>query len=166
MHFVHFQEYTDIENINFRFRGKSSPLTCVKFNSRLLQEIPMNEIYCANSEWRPDLIEEIMEYLIPQNVRIHVTAKAYENIADEIESWYGTKYKKVKISKEIMDTWNSPGFNDDLKLPVKNEFIATTFDIKLQTNVIKNIIFYNINFLLHYNTHSKIVMESKLYREI
>jgi len=108
----------------------------------------MNEILCAhlvNPEWRPDLIEEIMGYLIPQNIRIHIAAKAYENIADEIESWYGTKYKKVKVSKEIMDMWNSPGFNDDLKLPPKNEFIATTFDIKPQTNVIKNVIFCNIN---------------------
>ena len=149
MHFVHLQEYKDIDNINFRFKEKSSPRTYVKFLVRALQEFPMNEVLCAhlvNPEWRPDLIEEIMRYLIPQNVRIHIAAKIYENIANEIESWYGTKYKKVKISKEIMDTWNSPGFNDDLKLPLKNEFIATTFDIKPQTNVIKNIIFYNINF--------------------
>ncbi|KAG5318579.1 IDE enzyme, partial [Pseudoatta argentina] len=135
-----YDEYKDIDNINFRFKEKSSPRTYVKFTVRALQEFPMNEILCAhlvNPEWRPDLIEEIIGYLIPQNVRIHIAAKAYENIADEIESWYGTKYKKVKISKEIMDIWNSPGFNDDLKLPPKNEFIATTFDIKSQTNVEK-----------------------------
>ncbi|KAG5331760.1 IDE enzyme, partial [Acromyrmex charruanus] len=134
-----YDEYRDIDNINFCFKEKSSPHTHVKFTVRALQEFPMNEILCAcvNPEWQPDLIEEIIGYLTPQNVRIYITAKEYENIADKIESWYGIKYKKVKVSKKIMDMWNSPGFNDDLKLPPKNEFIATTFDIKPQTNVEK-----------------------------
>ncbi|KAG5318797.1 IDE enzyme, partial [Pseudoatta argentina] len=132
-----YDEYRDIDKINFCFEEKSSPHTHVKFTVRALQEFPMNEILCAcvNPEWRPDLIEEIIGYLTPQNVRIYITAKKYENIADKIESWYGIKYKKVKVSKKIMDMWNSPGFNDDLKLPPKNEFIATTFDIKPQTNL-------------------------------
>ncbi|XP_011065104.1 PREDICTED: insulin-degrading enzyme-like [Acromyrmex echinatior] len=134
-----YDEYRDIDNIKFYFKEKSSPRTHVKFTVRALQEFPMNEILCAcvNPEWRPDLIKKIIGYLTPQNVRIYITAKEYENIADEIESWYGTKYKKVKVSKKIMDMWNSPGFNDDLKLPPKNEFIATIFDIKPQINVVK-----------------------------
>ncbi|KYN43148.1 Insulin-degrading enzyme [Trachymyrmex septentrionalis] len=133
-----YDEYQDIDNIQYRFGTMSPPLTYVKWYVQELQTIFMNEICSAGSEWQPDLIEEIMGYLIPQNIMIYITAKAYENITDEIESWYGTKYKKVKISEEIMNTWNSPGSNDDLKLPLKNEFIATAFDIKPQTNVIKN----------------------------
>ncbi|KYQ54449.1 Insulin-degrading enzyme, partial [Trachymyrmex zeteki] len=135
-----YDEYTDIASTNFRFKEKSWPRDYVKFTVRALQEFPMNEILCAqciDSDWRPDLIEEIMGYLKPENVRIHVVAKAYENIANETERWCGTKYKKVKVHKETMDMWNSAGFNDDLKLPPKNEFIATTFDIKPQTNVEK-----------------------------
>ncbi|XP_018347273.1 PREDICTED: insulin-degrading enzyme-like [Trachymyrmex septentrionalis] len=132
-----YDEYQDITDINAHFIEKISPLTYVLLKVRELQKVTMNDSACADSNWRPNLIEEIMGYLIPQNIIIYITAKAYENIADEIECWYGTKYKKVKLSKEIIDTWNSPGFNDDLKLPVKNAFIATTFDIKPQTNVDK-----------------------------
>ncbi|KYQ54450.1 Insulin-degrading enzyme, partial [Trachymyrmex zeteki] len=135
-----YDECTDIARINFRFKEKSLPHTYVKCTVRALQEFPMNEVLCAQCiypEWRPDLIEEIMGYLTPQNVRIYVGAKAYENIANETERWYGTKYKKVKVHKETMDMWNSAGFNDVLKLPPKNEFIATIFDIKPQTNVQK-----------------------------
>ncbi|XP_018377581.1 PREDICTED: insulin-degrading enzyme-like [Trachymyrmex cornetzi] len=132
-----YEEYKNIDNINYRFKGKIPPHDHVTFTARALQNCTMNEILCAQIDWRPDVIEEVMKYLIPQNVRIHIIAKAYENITDEIESWYGTKYKKVKISKEIMDMWNSPGFNDDLKLPHKNKFIPTIFDIKPLTNKVE-----------------------------
>ncbi|KYN28455.1 Insulin-degrading enzyme, partial [Trachymyrmex cornetzi] len=135
-----YEEYRDIDNMDFRFKGKSSAENHVKFTARALQNYPMNEILCPHIDWRPDVIEEIMKYLKPQNVRIYILAKEYENITNEIECWYGTKYRKVKVSKETMDMWNSPGFNDELKLPPKNEFIPTTFDLKVQqTNLIKNI---------------------------
>lgn len=145
---LHLQEYRDIANMNFRFKEKFSPRNYVSSTVQSLQEYPMNDVLCAEyvfPEWRPDLIEQIMEYLTPQNVRIHVVAKAYESIANETEIWYGTKYKKEKISKETMNMWNKAGYSTDLKLPPKNEFIATTFDIKSEPKVIKIIIFHNIN---------------------
>ncbi|XP_018377582.1 PREDICTED: insulin-degrading enzyme-like [Trachymyrmex cornetzi] len=132
-----YEEYRDIENMNFHFKGKFPPRDHVKFTARALQKFSMNVILCPQIAWRPDVIEEIMKYLTPQNVRIYIIAKEYENITDEIECWYGTKYKKVKVSKETMDMWNSPGFNDELKLPPKNEFIPTKFDIKPLTNIEK-----------------------------
>ncbi|XP_011877957.1 PREDICTED: insulin-degrading enzyme isoform X2 [Vollenhovia emeryi] len=135
-----YDEYKDIANINFRFKEKFPPRCYVTCIVQMLQEYPMNDVLCAQTvfpEWRPDLIEEIMKYLVPENIRIHVVAKAYENIADETEKWYGTKYKKVKISKETMDMWKHAGYNNDLRLPSKNEFIASTFDIKPHTTVEK-----------------------------
>ncbi|XP_018404393.1 PREDICTED: insulin-degrading enzyme-like, partial [Cyphomyrmex costatus] len=135
-----YDECRDIANMDFRFKERLHPYDYVNFTVQALQQFPMNEILCAQCiypEWRPDLIEEILTYLTPQNVRIHVVAKAYEDIADETERWYGTKYKKMKISKETMEMWSSAAFNDDLKLPPKNTFIATTFDIKPETNIEK-----------------------------
>jgi len=149
---LYLQEYRDIANINFRFKEKCLPRAYVSSLVQALQEYPMNEVLCAErifTEWRPDLIEQVMEYLTPQNIRIHVVAKAYDNIANETESWYGTKYKKEKIPKETMEMWNSADLNTDLKLPSKNEFIATSLEIKSQTNVIKIIIFRNIEQNLH-----------------
>ncbi|KAL6254449.1 hypothetical protein P5V15_014497 [Pogonomyrmex californicus] len=133
-----YNEYRDIANINFCFQEKHVPMSYVSSIVHKLQEYPMTEVLCAKrvfNEWRPDLIDEIMKYLIPENIRIHLVAKACENIANETENWYGTKYKKEKISKETMDMWNNAGYNSDLKLPSKNEFIPTKFDIKPETNV-------------------------------
>ncbi|XP_025073712.1 insulin-degrading enzyme-like [Pogonomyrmex barbatus] len=133
-----YNEYRDIANINFRFKEKCLPLRYVSSTVHDLQEYPITDVLCAErvfNEWRPDLIEEIMKYLTPENIRIHLAAKIYENIANETESWYGTKYKKEKVSKETMDMWNNTGYNSDLKLPSKNEFIATKFDIKPETNI-------------------------------
>ncbi|XP_039310540.1 insulin-degrading enzyme isoform X2 [Solenopsis invicta] len=135
-----YEEYRDIADINFRFKEKCLPHNYVKSTVQALRKYPMNHVLCAErifTEWRPDLIKYIMKYLTPQNVRIHVAAKAYENIANETESWYGTKYKKEKISEETMNMWNNVGFNGDLKLPQKNEFIPAMFDIKPHTKVEK-----------------------------
>lgn len=112
---------------------KRPPRTYVTSKVQALQEYPMNEVLYADrlfTQWRSDLINWIMEYLTPQNIRIHVVAKAYENLANEIEYWYGTKYKKEKIPAEIIDTWENAGYNSELKLPAKNEFLPTRLDTK------------------------------------
>ncbi|XP_012215276.2 insulin-degrading enzyme isoform X1 [Linepithema humile] len=136
-----YNEYNDIANMNFRFKEKFSPRSYVTSVVQALQEFPMNEVLCAEyiyTEWRPDLIDEVMKYLTPKNIRIHVVAKAYESIANETESWYGTKYKKEKIPADIISMWENVSDNPDLQLPSKNEFIATKFDIKSnETNVEK-----------------------------
>ncbi|KAL6254451.1 hypothetical protein P5V15_014499 [Pogonomyrmex californicus] len=133
-----YNEYRDIANINFCFQEKQLPMNYVSSMVHKLQKYPMIEVLCAErvfKEWRPDLIVEVMKYLTPENIRIHLAAKTYENIANETESWYGTKYKKEKVSKETMDTWNNAGYNSNFKLPSKNKFIPTKFDIKPETNI-------------------------------
>ncbi|KAM0735141.1 Insulin-degrading enzyme [Formica fusca] len=128
-----YNEYRDIANMNFRFKEKSSPRNYVNSIVQALQEYPMDEVLCAERtfpEWRPDIINQITEYLTPQNIRVHVVGKVYENIANETESWYGTKYKKEKIPTDIISMWENVNDNADLQLPPKNEFIATKFDIK------------------------------------
>lgn len=128
--------------MNFRFKEKSVPRAYVNSVVQGLQMYPMNEILCADrifTEWKPDLINWVIEYLTPQNIRVHVIGKMYENVANESEKWYGTKYKKEKIPGNVIDLWENVSHNPDLRLPLKNEFIAMNFDIKSQdTNVIKH----------------------------
>jgi len=126
--------------MNFRFKEKTLPRSYVNSIVQSLQEYPMNEVLCAErifTEWRPDLINEIMKYLTAQNIRIHVAGKIYEDIATETEKWYGTKYKKEAIPMEIINKWKDATENPDLQLPEKNEFIATKFDIKEEAKVIE-----------------------------
>ncbi|XP_011869711.1 PREDICTED: insulin-degrading enzyme-like [Vollenhovia emeryi] len=128
-----YDECKQIENTNIHFKENSLDILSAV---RALQEHPMNDIFHAEhrfTEWRPDLIEEIMEYLTPHNIRIHMIGKAYESITNETEEYFRIKYVKKKMSKETMDMWKQAGYNTDLKLPSKNEFIATKFDAKLDT---------------------------------
>ncbi|XP_076655297.1 insulin degrading metalloproteinase isoform X2 [Halictus rubicundus] len=133
-------EYRDIADMNFRFKEKESPLKYVLELVYCLQEYPMEEVLVAENlfmSWDPDLIESVMKYLVPEKVRIHVIGQLYENICNETEKWYGTKFKKEKIPESIIDKWSNAGCNPDLKLPPKNEFIPKRFDIKPAENVTK-----------------------------
>ncbi|XP_076297777.1 insulin degrading metalloproteinase isoform X2 [Lasioglossum baleicum] len=135
-----YNEYRDIADMNFRFKEKESPLKYVLELVCCIQDYPMEEVLVAENlfmSWEPDLIESIMKYLVPEKVRIHVVGQLYENICNETERWYGTKFKKEKIPKSIIDKWSNAGCNSDLKLPPKNEFIPKRFDIKPAENVTK-----------------------------
>jgi insulysin len=98
-----------------------------------LQKYPIEEVLNDPrffTEWNPDLINELAKYLVPEKIRVHIVAKAFEKDANSVEHWYETKYKKEKIPKELIDRWNNTGFNDAFHLPEKNEFIPSKFDIK------------------------------------
>ncbi|XP_071554221.1 insulin-degrading enzyme-like isoform X2 [Temnothorax nylanderi] len=135
----HRMEIQQISDMNNSYYEKKHRLSCDDISriACLLHECPMEEIFSEQCAWRPDLIEELMEYFTPQNIRIHVAEKACESIANETEKWHGVKYEKKKIPEKAIKIWNHAGYSTDLKLPPKNEFIATKFDIKTETNVQK-----------------------------
>ncbi|XP_014206136.1 insulin-degrading enzyme isoform X2 [Copidosoma floridanum] len=135
-----FQEYSDIASMNFRFKEKSTPRNCVNATVVALQEYPIEEVLSAPrliTEWRPDLINELESYLVPENVRIHVVGKMFEAEANSVEPWYGTKFREEKIPAEQIHKWKNSGLNEAFHLPDKNEFVPTKFDIKPHDKVDK-----------------------------
>ncbi|XP_076624911.1 insulin degrading metalloproteinase isoform X1 [Colletes latitarsis] len=132
-----YNEYRDIANMNFQFKEKYSPTVYVTNLVTNLQEYTMEEVLVGEQLiplWKPDLIKEIMEYLTPEKIRINVIGQIYESVADETEKWYGTKFKREKIPQNIINSWMNAGYNPELKLPIKNEFIPEKFDIKSAEN--------------------------------
>ncbi|XP_046746475.1 LOW QUALITY PROTEIN: insulin-degrading enzyme-like [Diprion similis] len=130
-----FEEYKAMGTINFGYQEKSSPCGLVNSTVGCLRHYPMQEVLTGPrlfKEWRPDLIEKVLSYLTPENVRISVVAQQYEDIASEKETWYGTRYMKEKIPNDIIEKWRNAGLNPDLRLPAKNEFIPTNFELKPQ----------------------------------
>lgn len=127
-----FEEYKDIMSMHFRFKDKEAPrsyVTNITFN---MHEYPFEEVLSGSyllSDWRPDLIEKVLSYLTSKNIRVAVIGKKFENIADQEEKWYGTKYKLEKIPKNIIDAWSEYTHCDALYLPSKNEFIPTDFSL-------------------------------------
>lgn len=122
--------------MEFDFKEKNRPGSYVNVMSRALQKYPMEEILIAPylfTEWRPDLINTVIDHLTPDNIRVYVVGKVFENIATEIEPWYGTRFKKEPIPSETIEKWRNCGLNADLVFPTKNEFIPEDFTIRAKS---------------------------------
>ncbi|CAG9815290.1 unnamed protein product [Phaedon cochleariae] len=125
-------ENKNIGQMVFRFKDKESPRNYISSLVHSLQEYPMENILCANymlSDWQPEMIEKIWNNFVPEKVRISVIARKFENELDEVEPWYGTKYKKVEIPDETIRSWMKAGLCPDLRMPEKNEFVPTDFNL-------------------------------------
>jgi len=127
-----FEEIRDLANTNFRFKDKSQPASCVTSLAASMREYPMEEVLCANrivTKFEPTLIQEILTYIVPENLRMAVMAKAVEEKADQTEKWYGTNYGVEKIPNELIEKWTNAPIHAEHHLPHVNEFLATNFDI-------------------------------------
>ncbi|XP_046885005.1 insulin-degrading enzyme isoform X2 [Hypomesus transpacificus] len=127
-----FQECKDLNNVAFRFKDKERPRGYTSKVAGLLHYYPLEEILAAEyllEDFRPDLIQMVLDKLRPEQVRVAVVSKSFEGQTDRTEEWYGTQYKQEAISDEVIKKWANADFNGQFKLPVKNEFIPTSFEI-------------------------------------
>ncbi|XP_063047624.1 insulin-degrading enzyme isoform X2 [Engraulis encrasicolus] len=127
-----FQECKDLNNVAFRFKDKERPRGYTSKVAGLLHYYPLEEILAAEyllEDFRPDLIEMVLDKLRPENVRVAVVSKSFEGQTDKKEEWYGTQYKQESISEDVIKKWQNADLNGKFKLPMKNEFIPTNFEI-------------------------------------
>uniref|UniRef100_A0AAX7V0W5 Insulin-degrading enzyme n=2 Tax=Haplochromini TaxID=319058 RepID=A0AAX7V0W5_ASTCA len=127
-----FEECKDLNNVAFRFKDKERPRGYTSKIAGLLHYYPLEEVLAAEyllEEFRPDLIEMVLDKLRPEHVRVAVVSKSFEGQTDITEEWYGTQYKQEAISEETIKKWANADLNGKFKLPMKNEFIPTNFEI-------------------------------------
>ncbi|XP_067091870.1 insulin-degrading enzyme isoform X2 [Osmerus mordax] len=127
-----FQECKDLNNVAFRFKDKERPRGYTSKVAGLLHYYPLEEILAAEyllEDFRPDLIQMVLDKLRPEQVRVAVVSKSFEGQTDRTEEWYGTQYKQEAISDEVIKKWANADLNGQFKLPMKNEFIPTSFEI-------------------------------------
>ncbi|GFO42674.1 insulin-degrading enzyme [Plakobranchus ocellatus] len=127
-----YKECKDLAALSFNFKDKESPRVYSSGLAGRLQDYPMEDVLSAYSlfdDFRPDLINTILDKLVPSNMRVTIVSKKFANEADQTEKWYGTKYKVAKFSKEQINKWSNCGCHENLRLPDKNEFIPTNFEI-------------------------------------
>ncbi|XP_024120451.1 insulin-degrading enzyme [Oryzias melastigma] len=127
-----FEEYKDMKKVAFRFSDKERPRDYTSKVAGLLHYYPIEEVLSGKfimDQFRPDLIQMVLQRLRPDNVRVTVVSKSFEEQTDRTEEWYGTQYKQEAISDEVIQRWSNPGLNPNFKLPMKNEFIPSNFDL-------------------------------------
>ncbi|XP_054654801.1 insulin-degrading enzyme isoform X2 [Dunckerocampus dactyliophorus] len=127
-----FQECKDLNKVAFRFKDKERPRGYTSKVAGLLHYYPLEEVLAAEyllEDFRPDLIEMVLNKLRPEHVRVVLVSKSFEGQTDKTEEWYGTQYKQEVISEETIKKWAGADLNGKFKLPMKNEFIPTNFEI-------------------------------------
>lgn len=100
-----YEEYLNLSEMQFRFKDKETALSLVSSVVHSMQLYPMEEVLTAPyliSEWNPDLISELMDNLVPAKCRIVVVGQKNEDICDQTEAWYGTKYHSEKIAEDVI----------------------------------------------------------------
>ncbi|XP_053623263.1 insulin-degrading enzyme [Plodia interpunctella] len=129
------EEQKDLMAMEFRFKDAQDPRNLVTGHVHLLQEFPMEDVlsaYYIMTEWRPDLIEELLALLTPENVRVGVVAKCFEKICTQTEQWYGTKYLLEDIETSKIKEWQSVTLCPQLRLPQPNEFIPSRLQLETE----------------------------------
>lgn len=128
-----FDEYRKLSEMQFRFKDKENPINLVSNVVHQMMTYPLTDVLSANyllSEWRPDLIEDVLSRLTPQNCRITIVGQKVSEKCNEVEKWYKTKYHCEKIKESVLDEWSNCGTNDEsLHLPEPNLFIPSDFNI-------------------------------------
>ncbi|XP_067129485.1 insulin-degrading enzyme [Centruroides vittatus] len=127
-----FKECQDLAAMTFRFKDKERSQMYAFSLAGMLHNYPMEEVLCGPyllHEYRPDLITDLLDRLVPENIRVAVIGKKFENIVDCEECWYGTKYKFERIPDSVIQKWKLVGTHNNLLLPPKNEFIPTNFEL-------------------------------------
>uniref|UniRef100_A0A8C0JL57 Insulin-degrading enzyme n=1 Tax=Canis lupus dingo TaxID=286419 RepID=A0A8C0JL57_CANLU len=127
-----FQNFKDLNAVAFRFKDKERPRGYTSKIAGILHYYPLEEVLTAEyllEEFRPDLIEMVLDKLRPENVRVAIVSKSFEGKTDRTEEWYGTQYKQEAVPDEVIKKWQNADLNGKFKLPTKNEFIPTNFEI-------------------------------------
>ncbi|KAM4607098.1 insulin-degrading enzyme isoform 2-T2 [Polymixia lowei] len=127
-----FQECKDLNKVAFRFKDKERPRGYTSKVAGLLHYYPLEEVLAAEyllEDFRPELIDMVLNKLRPEHVRVAVVSKSFEGQTDKTEEWYGTQYKQEAITDEVIKKWADADLNSKFKLPMKNEFIPTSFEI-------------------------------------
>ncbi|KAG7999924.1 Insulin-degrading enzyme [Nibea albiflora] len=96
-----FEECKDLNKVAFRFKDKERPRGYTSKVAGLLHYYPIEEVLAAEyllEDFRPDLIEMVLDKLRPEHVRVAVVSKSFEGQTDKTEEWYGTQYKQEAIT--------------------------------------------------------------------
>lgn len=96
----YFEEHKTMGEANFKFASKAAPESlATALAARLNQWYTTEDVLCGPyiySEYSLDSVKEVLNSLRPENARIFLTAKSFEDIGLQgqwlQEKWYGTDY--------------------------------------------------------------------------
>ncbi|KAK8921222.1 Zinc-metallopeptidase, peroxisomal [Platanthera zijinensis] len=131
-----FKELQDIANMEFRY-AEEQPQD--EYAAELAENLHFYSeehiIYgeYAFEQWDPKLIENILSFFSPKNMRIDLLSKSFNKESSDnlLEPWFGSSYLEEDIPPSILELWEDPPqINSSLHLPLKNEYIPREFFLR------------------------------------
>lgn len=125
-------ELTTLGKINFDYKDKEKPISYVTTISGDMHVFKMEHALSGNylmTKFEPDVINEILDQLRPEKMKVTLISKHFDGKTDLTEKWYGTQYKKEKIDEGNLEDLKNCGLNPAFKLPEKNEFIPNDLSL-------------------------------------
>eukprot|EP00208_Stichococcus_sp_RCC1054_P001535 CAMPEP_0206142388 /NCGR_PEP_ID=MMETSP1473-20131121/16665_1 /ASSEMBLY_ACC=CAM_ASM_001109 /TAXON_ID=1461547 /ORGANISM="Stichococcus sp, Strain RCC1054" /LENGTH=1083 /DNA_ID=CAMNT_0053537371 /DNA_START=256 /DNA_END=3510 /DNA_ORIENTATION=+ len=137
-----FKELRDIAEVKFRFAEEED---ACEYVTRLAAELHMFAPAHAlkgqwvYGQWDPALVTELLTQMTPQRARIDVQSKDYDAVSKQIkemgeaeegtEPWFDMPYTAAPLPAELLEEWAGATPEADMKLPARNEFLPSDFEL-------------------------------------
>eukprot|EP00117_Sycon_ciliatum_P015742 scpid22605/ scgid15468/ Zinc-metallopeptidase, peroxisomal; Peroxisomal M16 protease len=136
-----YEEQQRLTLLNYLYQPKARPDLFVKTISRNMQVLSDPKDFRlppTRNKFDPKLIRSILTLLTPQRLLLFVSSPHYWqqpkepmpnplNIAkptlDQVEKWYKTKFRKDKLSAELVSKLQTAAVSATLGIPAKNPFV-------------------------------------------
>ncbi|WOL14776.1 nardilysin-like [Canna indica] len=131
-----FKELQAIGNMEFRFAEEQPQEDyAVDLAENLFFYCKEHIIYgeYAFEQWDPDLVQYVLSFFSPENMRVDILSKSFDKQSEAIQSepWFGSQYIEEDISPSLLKLWeNTPEIDPSLHLPLRNDFIPTDFSLR------------------------------------
>lgn len=128
-----FNELAALQQLRFNFHDKQTPYDYTTNLAVAMQQYKDEDLllglYHVPQEFRPDLINRILDDLTPSRVRVYWASKQFEGQTCEVEPWYGTTFSNEPLPEDWLDCWSGAKEDPRLHLPEPNPFIPTDFTL-------------------------------------
>ncbi|CBJ49276.1 conserved unknown protein [Ectocarpus siliculosus] len=132
------QEWIHLETqaiaaMNFRFSSKGDPSSYACRLAGNMQVYPPDLAVAGQSlryDYDPDLVRELLGHMVPSNMLLMVVAREFKGETDKVEPYYGSEYSCEAISDDLIESWETCGRREELRLPEPNPVIATDFTLR------------------------------------
>lgn len=125
-----YNQQSQISATDFRFMEKGEPMHAVTRLSSLLTRYPATHVldgsYLMN-DFDADLIQHYLQQMTPKNL---ILLRAAQEIpTDKTTPRYRIDYHLGAINKDTLAQWQHPKADPALKIPGRNPFVATDFNL-------------------------------------
>jgi secreted Zn-dependent insulinase-like peptidase len=126
-----FDEQRKLSEMRFQYAEKADPIGLARSLANDFHLLPAEELLRGHyllDEFDPELVNEYLSYLRPDNVLLTVMAKGLDT--DKRTDWYSVDYAVRPIGKETLALWSAPAPDPALALPGPNSFVPENLALK------------------------------------